>query len=286
MHSNGAMNGAAMNGAVLPPATAEAYRLAMNVLKDAGLPFLVGGAYAFACFTGISRHTKDFDLFVRPDDLDRVMEAFEAAGFETQLTYPHWLAKAFLGAHMIDVIFRSGNGVAEVDAAWFERAEQREVLGVSVPVCPPEEIIWSKAFIMERERYDGADVAHLLRGCNGRIDWAHLIARFGPHWRVLFSHLVLFGFIYPEERNQVPAEVMQTLCARLHEEAALPAPAEHVCQGTLLSREQYLKDVADWGYEDARLYPRGNMSAVEIAHWTNAIGSKDDPREGTEEAGQ
>ena len=27
-----------------------------------------------------------------------------------------------------------------------------------------EESLWQKAFIMERERYDGADVAHLLRG--------------------------------------------------------------------------------------------------------------------------
>ena len=29
------------------------------------MPFLVGGAYAFARYTGIERHTKDFDVFVR-----------------------------------------------------------------------------------------------------------------------------------------------------------------------------------------------------------------------------
>jgi hypothetical protein len=35
------------------------------VLADAGIPFLVGGAFAHACFTGIRRSTKDLDLFIR-----------------------------------------------------------------------------------------------------------------------------------------------------------------------------------------------------------------------------
>jgi hypothetical protein len=34
----------------------------------------------------------------------------------------------------------------------------------------------------------------------------------------------------------------------------------------------YLIDVLEWGYGDARMQPRGPMSATEIAHWTEAIG--------------
>ncbi|MBA2744498.1 MAG: hypothetical protein H0U43_09390, partial [Chthoniobacterales bacterium] len=87
---------------------------------------------------------------------------FREDGFEAELTFPHWLAKAKCGDDCIDLIFRAGNGVCEVDDTWFERARREEVLGLSAALCAPEEIIWIKAYIMERERFDGADVAHLL----------------------------------------------------------------------------------------------------------------------------
>lgn len=255
----------------LDAATLAAYQKAMTVLQQAEIPFLVGGAYAFACYTGITRHTKDFDLFVDSSDLERVMEALRAEGFRTEITYPHWLAKGFLEDYMIDLIFRSGNGVSKVDEAWFERALKQDVLGIEVLLCPPEEIIWTKAFIMERERFDGADVAHLLHGSGQYIDWRHLLDRFGPHWRVLLSHLILFGFIYPSERLRIPPNVMKELIGRLQEEERTAPDMERLCQGTLLSREQYLIDIQEWGYEDARLHPRGNMTAHDIAHWTAAI---------------
>ena len=99
------------------------------------------------------------------------------------------------------MIYCSGNGVAEVDDEWFSFAADGEILGVPVRLCPAEEMIWSKAYVQERERFDGADIAHLIR-CRGKsMDWDRLLRRFGDHWRVLFSHLVLFGFIYPGDRR-------------------------------------------------------------------------------------
>jgi hypothetical protein len=193
------------------------------------------------------------------------------AGFRTEVTFPHWLAKGFQGEYFIDVIFCSGNGLCRVDDGWFANAAPAEILGVPLRLCPPEEMIWSKAFIQERERFDGADIAHLLRACAARLDWERLLHRFGPNWRVLFSHLVLFGFIYPDERAKVPAWVTEQLWQQFRKEAADGAPADRVCQGTLLSREQYLVDIRRWGYADAREAPRGSMTRDAIAHWTAAI---------------
>jgi len=136
---------------------------------------------------------------------------------------------------------------------------------------PAEEMIWTKAFIMERERYDGADVAHLLRHCAGLVNWERLVGRFGSHWRVLLSHLVLFGFIYPGERSLVPSSLLKDLMNRLQAELDVPTRDSKVCQGTLLSRAQYLVDVEEWGYEDARLTPRGTMTEEQIAEWTGGI---------------
>jgi hypothetical protein len=140
-------------------------------------------------------------------------------------------------------------------------------------LCPAEEMIWSKAFVMERERYDGADIAHLIRAIGDRLDWQRLLRRFGPHWRVLMSHLVMFGFVYPAERTQVPDWVLNDLMQRLAADMQEKVLDDRVCHGTLISRAQYLIDVEEWGYLDARTTPGGPMTRAEVEHWTNSIGS-------------
>ena len=268
----------------LDPTIAAFYRQVLEILDDNGVPFLVGGAYAFACCTGIERQTKDLDLFLRRSDYERAARALCAAGYRAELVYPHWLGKVYAGEEFIDLIFNSGNAVTEVDDDWFRHAGEVPLLGRQVKVSPVEEMLWSKAFIMERERYDGADVAHLLRACGGRLDWARLLRRFDAHWRVLLSHLVLFGFVYPEHRGLIPNAVMEELLKRLRREQKGEKPAEEetphtgICHGTLLSREQYLVDIEQQGLRDARIEPLGKMSAKDTAHWTRAIEDDHDPQ--------
>src|SRR2546430_10111816 len=235
------------------------YLRSMAALQDADVPFLLGGAYVVEVYSGVSRRSKDFDLYVRPRDVDAAMDALARAGYKTEMTFPHWLAKAGRGRDYIDLIFRAGNGLCEVDDSWFERARDDELLGLHMKLSAPEEMIWMKAFIMERERFDGADIAHILRCCVAEIDWAHLVRRFGPDWRVLLSHLVLFGYIYPGERARIPAAIVEDLLTRLRSEARA-AGSERLCRGTLLSRQQYLVDVQDWGFRDARLAERVQMN--------------------------
>jgi hypothetical protein len=249
----------------------EFYRSAMKLMKNGGLPFLVGGAYAFARYTGIERHTKDFDVFIRREDFQLAREIFEGAGYEVELSFPHWLGKAFRGDDFIDLIYSAGNGVAQVDDLWFQHAVRGRIFGIDVDLIPAEEMIWSKGLIMERERFDGADVAHLILAMGDQMDWRRLINRYGEYWRVLFAHVILFGFAYPSDRSKVPAWVVQELSTRLAIETALPDAREKICYGTLLSRQQYLVDVTEWGYTDARLRPLGKMTAKEVAHWTAGI---------------
>jgi hypothetical protein len=254
------------------------HRRVLAHLAGQGVPFLVGGGYALRHYTGDVRGTRDLDLFVRRRDARRLLDTLAALGLETDLTFPHWLGKARLGSESIDVIYSSGNGVAAVDDDWFRHAVPATVLGVRVDLSPPEEMIWSKAFVMERERFDGADIAHLVLACHKRLDWHRLVRRFGPHWRVLLAHLVLFGFVYPSERAAVPGVVMRLLGRRLAREGGEPAPEERVCRGTLLSRAQYLTDVFRRGYADARLGPEGGMTEADVALWTAAIETEEKSR--------
>src|SRR5437764_11865519 len=243
----------------------EFHRRSVAALHSAEVPFLIGGAYMVEVCGGVSRSTKDFDLYVRPNHVRAALRALARAGYKTELTFPHWLAKATYEGDILDLIFRAGNGLCEVDDSWFERARDDKLLGVPVKLCAPEEMIWMKAYIMERERFDGADIAHILRCWAAEMDWPHLVRRFGPDWRVLLSHLVLFGYIYPGERARIPVAVMEELTARLRHETNYAGP-EHLCRGTLLSRQQYLVDVQEWGFRDARLEQRVQMNQQDIAH--------------------
>ncbi len=248
----------------------EFYRETMEFLSRANVPFLVGGAFAFVHQAGIDRSTKDLDIFVRPADVQGLLKASADAGYEADLFFSHWLAKIRSPSGFVDVIFSSGNGIAVVDDQWFEHASEREVLGVRVLVAPPEESVWSKAFVMERERYDGADVAHIILAAGDQMDWDRVLERFGPYWRVLFAHLVLFGFIYPSQRSKVPAEVIEELQRRLAEDTKGADAEDPVCYGTLLSWSQYLGEVLGGTFRDARIRPYGNLTAEEVARWTSA----------------
>jgi hypothetical protein len=247
------------------------YLRVLHALQEANAPFLVGGAYALRHYAGVERNTKDFDIFVRREDYNDVMAILNASGCATELTFSHWLGKATCAHALVDVIFSSGNGISLVDDAWFRYATTGHVFDVPVKLCPPEEVIWSKAFVTERERYDGADIMHMLLACAAILDWDRLLKRFGTHWRVLLSYLCLFGFVYPSERTRIPRWVMTALMDRLEEEIHAPAPSERICQGTLISREQYLPDLQQWGFEDARLTMTHAMTEAEIADWTEAI---------------
>lgn len=252
----------------LAPQTREFYRDVLRRLLDARVPFVVGGAYALTHYTGVVRPTKDLDLFLRQDDAREACRVLAHAGYDIEQFSPHWLSKAGRGDDFVDLLFNSGNGLTPVDDDWLRHAEHGSVLGIDVPICPMEETIWSKAFIMERERFDGGDVAHLFHALAERLDWCRLVERFDGHWRVLLAHLVLFGFIYPGHRRAVPTEVMDDLLVRLRQEQQIKSPDTNLCRGTLLSRGQYLLDVELRGYRDGRLPPEGTMVPYQIDQWT------------------
>lgn len=249
------------------------YRNVLETLNTFDIPYVVGGGYALNYYMGLERLTKDMDIFIRREDFDRIAELFaeEEGGYSMELTWPHWLGKLHFNGMFMDFIFSSGNGIAAVDDFWFRHAEPATIVGVPAQLSPVEEMIWSKAFIMERERYDGADIAHLIQARGRTMDWPRLLNRFGPHWRVLLSHLILFGFVYPDQRTIVPVQVMEELLERLRVEGMTPPSATKVCRGTLLSREQYLYDLRQHGLQDARVVPCGNLTAAETAMWTRGI---------------
>jgi hypothetical protein len=116
----------------------------------------------------------------------------------------------------------------------------------------------------------------LMRHCAEMIDWDRLLARFDRYWPLLLTYMTMFAFVYPSEKARIPTPVFEELLNRLQQQvAAGQNGAERVCQGTLVSRGQYMIDIGQYGFADARLAPRGNMSAEDAIYWTWAIENVD-----------
>ena len=201
----------------LVPGALECYRGVLQSLAKGRIPYAVAGAFALHMHTGIWRETKDLDIVLEAKAVPAALTQLEQAGFETRIEDPVWLAKAFRGEHFVDLITALGNAVLVIDASWIERATPYEVFGVSCRVLSAEEMIASKIFVSRRERFDGADVAHLIRACGARLDWARVQQLIEPHWEMLLWSLVFFRYVYPAHTSLVPADTWNGLIHRLQE---------------------------------------------------------------------
>ena len=184
---------------------ADVYRSVLWHLREAGIPYLVGGTYALEHHAGLVRDTKDLDLFVRRADWSRVAETLARARRALRTG-----VLALAGKGQRERAFRR----SDLRRRQRPRRSRRRLAGARRAVgrsskcrctwSPAEEMIWSKSFVMERERYDGGDITHILRKCGASLDWVRLLRRFDPQAPVLLAHLVLFQFVYPTHRDNVP----------------------------------------------------------------------------------
>jgi len=236
----------------IPEEEREKYKRAISALNEGGIPFIVTGAYAIYEYTGIYRETKDLDLFVEPESLIPAMNALKAAGFRARLEQAHWLSKAIIGDHFVDLIFGMGNGLALVDSDWYRYSRPAIFVAHPVRVAPVEELIWHRLFISERHRQDMADIAHLLLCRGDRLDWDRLVAKTGEHWPLLLAQLLIFSYVYPEADGRVPRRVMDRLLERAHDDDRRSRTGTPVTRGTLLSRFSFAIDVNEWGLTDLR----------------------------------
>jgi hypothetical protein len=177
----------------------------------------------------------------------------------------------------VDLIFSSGNGVATVDDLWFTHARPGRACARDVWLVPPEEMVWSKAFVLERERYDGGDINHVFRALGRQLDWRRLLQRFERYWEVLLSHVMLFRFSYPSEQDAVPDWLMLELMRRTLDTLREGASPGRLCRGNLISRVNYAVDIREWGYGDGRKW---DESEREGTHGNGARGELEDSRGG------
>ncbi len=226
------------------------YQEALGHLRDSQADFLLGGGFAAFHYTGVFRDTKDLDIFCKPAGYPRILKYFAQLGYETQLTDVRWLAKIFKGEYFIDVIFNSVNNICQVDDTWFKYASEGEFAGVPVRYISAEDLLWCKAYVQNRERYDGADINHIILRHGKKLNWERLLMRLDAHWHLLLSHLIMFQFVYPSDFHEIiPRWLFDELMKRAHEQYDLPPTTERVCRGPVIDNTQYSIDIKEWNYK-------------------------------------
>jgi hypothetical protein len=226
------------------------YREALDLLQESGARFMLGGAFATFHHTGIYRNTKDLDVFCKSTEYPKILKHFGSKGYRTELTDVRWLAKVFKGDFFLDIIFNTVNNICRVDDDWYEHAIEAEFLGTTIKVLAPEDLVWCKIYVQNRERYDGADINHVLLKQGRNMNWKRLAHHMEQHWHLLLAQLLSFQFVYPAEyQDIVPRWLFDELIARATEQYDLPKPSERVCCGPMIDQTQYAIDIKEWDYK-------------------------------------
>ncbi len=221
----------------------------MRLFNDRQIPYVVSGAFALQRHTGIWRDTKDLDLFLPGEHAEAALKALADDGFETAVPDPVWLAKAHRCDYFVDLITGMSNAVIVVDQSWIDRGTPYQIVGVASRVLAAEELIASKLFVTRRERFDGADIAHVIHGTRGNLDWQRILRLIGNNWEILLWSLILYRYCYPAHTSYVPRDVWQGLLARLEDEIANPNP-DAPFRGSLVDDKMFAIDVHEWGMTD------------------------------------
>jgi len=213
------------------------------------IAYAVAGAFALREHTGICRDTKDLDVFLTSKNVELALDCLRKEGFECQTCDPVWLYKAHRDGFFVDLITGMSNAALVVEDSWIERAIPAVVHGVQTRVLGAEELLASKLFVTRRERFDGADIAHVIYGTRGELDWQRVLSLVGEHWEILFWALVLFRYVYPAQTDYVPKDTWSDLIRRFQKAVSHSDPAAKF-RGSLIDNKMFAVDVNEWGLDN------------------------------------
>jgi hypothetical protein len=198
----------------------QIYQGVLDELTSRAIPFALGGAFGVAAYTGRWRNTKDLDIYITPDRREEVIQVLTSHGlqdyYEVLPYVREWIYRSHKGDIIVDVIWAMANQCANVDEYWLSRGAQVTVKGEVYRSLPPEELIWAKIFVMNKERTDWPDIFNIFAAVGSQIDWSHLLDRIDQELPLLRAVVSVFGWLDPGTARQFPA----WLWARL----GLPAP--------------------------------------------------------------
>jgi Nucleotidyl transferase of unknown function (DUF2204) len=174
----------------------ESMKKAAGALREAGVPFVLGGSFA-AWARGGSSSDHDVDFLVKPEDAERAVEVLEGVGMRIEQPPEGWLLKAWDGDVLVDVIFEPATGPVTDDV--IERADEREVLSTRMRVMALEDIMATKLLALDETHLDFSAPLDIARPLREQIDWDEVRERTkaSPYAKAFFTLVEELGIVEP-----------------------------------------------------------------------------------------
>ena len=265
----------------------EQWQVFQRVIRKARarhIDFAFGGAFAVATYTGKWRETKDMDLYIQPSERDEMVAALADAGlgdyFPVKEYDRSWIYRSYVGDVIVDAIWSMANHRTDVDPAWLTLGPAVQFGGELVRVVPPEELIWSKLYVLQRDRSDWPDVLNLIYSVGGALDWERLLDRLGDDALLLDGVLAVFRWLEPSRAAALPAWL-----GRLRKRP-LPDPAAQCERVRLLDSRPWFRPFEEDPAAHSPVKRNGNghkTSSACRSVWPRKTG---DARGGIEEASE
>lgn len=184
------------------------YKEVIDAVKGTGCHFALGGAFAWACYTGLYRNTKDLDLYVMPEEKQSFIEALTSIGatdlFETESYDRGWIYRSTRDGYIVDIIWAMANYRRPLDKDYIEAGPTLEIRGERMHVLPAEELMMNKLYILQRGRSDWFDVFNLLYCTDGKLDWKRLVDKLGDDKPLLAGALKVYAWLCPGRTGELP----------------------------------------------------------------------------------
>jgi hypothetical protein len=142
---------------------------AAAALRDAGVPFMLGGGLA-AWARGGPESDHDLDLMVKPEDAEEALEALAAGGMRPERPPENWLYKAWDdNGVLVDIIFEPVG--IPIDDAAFACGEELEVEAVGMLVMSLEDVFVTKLLALDEQNLDFKGLLQIARPVREQVEW-------------------------------------------------------------------------------------------------------------------
>ncbi len=199
---------------LIPPEQWRVYACVLTHMCSKGIPFALGGGLALGYYTDHLRRSKDLDIYVRPEDRHEVIDVVNRCGmndyYDVSSYDRGWIYRAHLDGVIVDTIWAMANKRTQVDDVWLD-GPQVQLCGQTLPVIPPEELIWSKLYVLQRDRCDWPDIINLIGATGPELDWEHLLSRVAEDLPLLKGVMSIFSWLAPQQALRIPKRVWSTL---------------------------------------------------------------------------
>jgi len=175
----------------------ESMKNAAGALRDADVPFVLGGSLA-AWARGGPAPNHDVDFLVKPDDVERAAQILAELGLRIENPPEGWLVKAWDGDVLVDLIYDPSSGPVTDEV--IERGEEREVLSTRMRVMALEDVMVTKLLTLDETHLDLAGSLEIARPLREQIDWDEVRGRTkdSPYARAFFALVEELGVVERE----------------------------------------------------------------------------------------